>query len=133
MGGRGPVGGRDADRGEVEHRVGDDGAGDAARHLDGDVGERVAPAQAAEAGVHQGDDRVEVGAGDRPEDEDEGGEPGRRGGGVLEQLQPDVPGRELRRRDPRADHGGGEEGGAEELGKQASGQRCGGHALHPTH
>ena len=39
--------------------------------LDGDVGERVPPADAAEARVDERDDRVEVSARDRPEHEDD--------------------------------------------------------------
>ena len=125
--------GRDADRREREHRVGGDGAGDAAGDLGGDVGEGVAPAQAAEAGVDQRDDRVEVGPRDRAEDEDEREEAGGRRRCVLEQLQPDVAGRELRRGDPRADHGRGEERRAEELGEEAPGEGTafiGGHPIH---
>ncbi len=82
----------------------------------------MAPAQAAEAGVEERDDGVEVSAGDGPEHEDEGEEARRRGDRVLEQLQPDVAGRELRGGDSRPDDGCGEEGGAEELGEQAPGQ-----------
>ena len=125
--GRGAVVGRDADRREGEHRVRGDRSGDAAGHLGRDVGEGVAPAQAAEAGVDERDDRVEVGAGDRPEHEDDREEAGRGRGGVLEQLQADVAGRELGGGDARPDHGGGEKRRAEELGEQAARQRGIGH------
>ena len=82
----------------------------------------MAPAQSAEGGVDQRDDRVEVSAGDRAEDEDEGEEARGRRGRVLEELQAGVAGRELRRGDPRADHRGGQESRAEELGEEAAGE-----------
>ena len=125
--------GRDRDRREREHRVGRDGAGDAAGDLGGDVGEGVAPAQAAEAGVDEGDDRVEVGAGDRPEDEDEGEQARRSGRCVLKELEADIAGRELLRGDPRADHGGGEKRRAQELGEQAPGKGNGIHRRDTMH
>jgi hypothetical protein len=46
--------------------------------------------QATEAGVDKRDDRVEVGAGDGPEHEDEGEEARGRRCCVLEELQTDV-------------------------------------------
>ncbi len=52
----------------------------------------MAPAQTPEAGVDQGNDRIEVGAGDRPEDEDEGEEASGRSGRVLKQLEADIVG-----------------------------------------
>ena len=84
------MGGRDADGREGEHRVGGNRADDAAGHLGRDVGEGVAPAQAAEAGVDQRDDRVEVSAGNRPEHEDEREQTGRSRGRVLQKLQAGV-------------------------------------------
>ncbi len=90
---------RDADRGEGEHAVGDDGAEDAAGDLGGQVGERVAPAQAAEAGVGERHDGVEMTAGDGSEHEDDREQAGGRGGGILEQLQADIVRRERLRRD----------------------------------
>ena len=82
----------------------------------------MAPAQAAEGGVDERDHRVEVGAGDRAEHEDEGEEAGGCRRRVLEQLQSDVSRGELRRGDPRADHRGGQECRAEELGEEATGE-----------
>jgi len=120
---RGAVGGRDADRRQVEHRIRDDGSGDAAGDLGGDVGEGMAPAQAAEGGIDQRDDRVEVGAGDRPEHEDEGEQARRRRSSALQELEAGVAGRELGGGDPGADHRRGEERGAEELGEESAGER----------
>ena len=80
----------DADGREVEHHVGDNGADDAPCHLGRDVGEGVAPAQAAEACVDQRDDGVEVSAGNRPEHEDEREQTGRSRGGVLQKLKAGV-------------------------------------------
>lgn len=60
VGAGGAVGLGDADRAQVEHQVGDDGAGDATEDLDRHVGEGGAPGQAAEARVDQGHDRIEV-------------------------------------------------------------------------
>ena len=69
---RGPVVGRDRDGGLGEHDVGDDRTADAARHLGGQVGRSVPPAQPAKGGVDKGDDRVEVRARDRAEHQDDG-------------------------------------------------------------
>ena len=82
--------GGDADRGEREHAVRDDRAEHAAGDLSGDVGERVAPADPAEARVGERDDRVEVPAGHRAEHQDDRVQARRRGGGVLEQLQSNI-------------------------------------------
>ena len=117
---------------EREHGVGDDRAGDAAGDLRGDVGERVAPGQSAEVRVDERDDRVEVPAGDGPEHEDDREQARGGGGGVLEQREAGVVGRELLRGDARADHERGEERGAEELGEQPARERgasCGGDEL----
>ena len=100
--------------------------------LGGDVGDRVAPADAAEARVGERDDRVEVPAGDRAEHEDDREQAGCRGGGVLEQLQANVVRGERLRRDARADHERGKEGRAEQLGEQPAGERgrvAGGHGV----
>ena len=70
--------------------------------LRGDVGDELAGGEPAEEPVGEGDDRVEVGAGHRPEGEDQRDEPAGGGGGVLEQLQPDVVGREALRRRSRS-------------------------------
>jgi hypothetical protein len=72
------------------HPVRDDGTRDAPEHLGGYVCERLTPAQAAEARVDEGDDRVEVCARDRPEHQDDREEPRRGCGRVLEQLEPGV-------------------------------------------
>ena len=63
-----------------------------------------------------------MGAGDRAEHQDDGEEPGRRGGGVLEELEPDVARRQRLGGDPRADDDGGQQGAAQELGQQPSPQ-----------
>ena len=55
--------------------------------LDWDVGERVTPADTAEAGVGEQDDRVEMSAGDGAEHEDDREQAGGGSGGVLEELQ----------------------------------------------
>jgi hypothetical protein len=133
MGPGGAVVGRDRDGRQAEHRVRQHGAGDASGHLGGDVAEEVAAGQAAERGVDDRHHRVEVGARDRPEDEDEGEEAGRRRGRVLEQLQPGVVGGELGGGDARADHRGGEEGGAHEPGQEASAERRAVHRREPKH
>ena len=99
------------------------GAEHAAGDLGGDVGERVTPADAAEARVGERDDRVEVPAGHRAEHQDDREQPCRRRGGVLEQLQTNVARGERLRRDARADHERGEEGRAEQLGEQTAGKR----------
>ena len=85
----------DADRGELEHGVGDDRSGDAAGDLGRDVGERRPPGEAAERGVDERDDGVEMAAGDGAEHEDDREQAGGGGGGVLEQLESGVVRREL--------------------------------------
>ena len=75
---------------EREHDVGDDRAEDAAGDLSGEVGERVAPADPAEARVDERHDWVEVPAGDGAEHEDDREQPGSGRGGVLEQFESDV-------------------------------------------
>ena len=86
------VGVGDVDRRQLEHQVGDDRAEAAADDLGGDVGGGVAGGDVAVGAVDEGDDRVEVGAGDGAEDEDQPDQRGGRGGGVLQQLQSDVVG-----------------------------------------
>ena len=100
-----------------------------ADHLGGGVGADLAAGQAgagpsAEQPVGGGDDRVEVGAGDRPEQQDEHGQPEHRRGGVLQQLQPDVVGREPLGGDAGADDDGDEQPGAEYLGDQPPSEGC---------
>ena len=107
MRGRGPVPGGDRDRGTGEHQVGDDGAARAAADLRGQVGSCLPPGQPAKSGIGEGDDRVEVAAGDRAEHHDDGVQPGRRGSGVFGQLQSGVTGGQALGRDPGADHHGG--------------------------
>ena len=69
--------------------------------------------------VDEGDDGVEVAAGDRPEDQDQADQRPGGGGGVLEELQPDIAGREPAGHDPGADHGDDQQAGAERLGDEA--------------
>ena len=68
------------------------------------------------------DDRVEVRAGDRPEQQDQHGQAEHRGGGVLQQLQPDIVRGELLCGNTGADDDRDQQGGAGELGEQPSGQ-----------
>ena len=70
------------------------------------------------------DDRVEVRARHRPEHEDQDGQPEDGGGGVLQQLQTDVVGRQLLGRDPGTDDDRHEQPGAEELGKNRRRRRA---------
>ena len=98
---RRPVLGRDADRGLGEHEVGDHRAADAAGHLGRQVGDGVAPGQPTEGRVDEGDDRVEMRAGNRTEHQDDGEQPGGGRRRVLEQLEADVAGRQLLGGDPR--------------------------------
>ena len=68
-----------------------------------------------------GDHGVEVRAGDRPEQQDQHRQAQERRGGVLEQLQADVAGREALSCDAGADDDGDEQGGADQLcGQPAS-------------
>ena len=88
------LGGQLAER-DLEHQVGEHGPGDGADDLCDGVGADVAAGEpgagaAAEQPVGSRDDRVEVGAGDRAEHQDQHGQSEEGGGGVLQQLQPDV-------------------------------------------
>ena len=60
----------ESERSQVEHQMGDDGAGDTAGELCQDIGQRLAPGQSP-VRQSQRHRRVEVGAGDRPEYGDE--------------------------------------------------------------
>ena len=99
--------------------------------LRGDVGGELPRREPAEDAVGERHDRVEVSAGDRAEREDERDESRRGGGGVLEQLQSDVVGREALREDPRPDDDGGEERGADAFGRGFACERHG-HRLSNT-
>lgn len=59
------------DRGQPEHQVGQDRAGAGTKHLHDDVRGHVAAGDAAEPGVDQGHDRVDVGTGHRSEGGDQ--------------------------------------------------------------
>src|SRR5205085_5274181 len=85
-----PVLRRPRDGVELEHDVGDDGAGDRAGDLRADVRRQVATIEPAEERVSSAHDRVEVAAGHGTEREDQRDEPARGGGRVLEQLEADV-------------------------------------------
>ena len=95
------------------------GAEAAADDLGDDVEAGVAAADRAVGPIDEGDDRVEVAAGDRPEDQDQPDQRAGRGGGVLEQLQPDIARRQPAGHDPGPDHGDDQQAGAERLGDQA--------------
>ena len=84
--------GRDADRGQREHAVRNDRAEYAAGDLRGDVGERITPGDAAEAGVGERDDRVEVSAGDRAEHEDDRERPAAVAAAFSNSCRPASPG-----------------------------------------
>ena len=83
---------RDADGAQPEHRVGNDRAEAAARHLRRDIRGSVTPGQAPETGVDERDDRVEMCAGDGPEHQDDREQSDGRDGGVLEQFKADIVG-----------------------------------------
>jgi hypothetical protein len=123
VGGARAVGGRPIDRRELEHDVRGDGAEAAARDLAGDVGAGGPGIDLGGEALGQGDRGVEVCARDRPEGEDQRDEHQGGGGGVLQQLQTDLIGRELLSRDARTDNGGDEHAGAEGLGESARGKR----------
>jgi hypothetical protein len=84
--------GRQLHRRLREHHVGHHRPEGAAEELGADVASGLPGAHAPEQPVGDGDHRVEVGAGDRAEGEDDGHQGGGGGGRVLEQLQPDVAG-----------------------------------------
>ena len=78
-----------------EHAVRGDRPSDAAGDLRRDVGERVAPATGRRSSASTSETTgLKCAAGDRPEHEDDRVEARRGRGGVLEQLEADVAGRE---------------------------------------
>jgi hypothetical protein len=89
--GRGALVGRQGDRGEVEHRVGHHRPHARPDQLGGDVRQGFAGREAPVDTVGQRHDWVEVGAGYRPEGQDQGHEAGGGGRGVLQQLEAHVP------------------------------------------
>ena len=127
MTGRGPMLCRDADRGLGEHQIRQHGPADASGDLNRKVGQRRRPRDATEEGVDEGHHGVEVGSRDRPEHHDGGVEARTGGGGVLQELQPCVAGREVLRRDTGADDDGGQEGTADQFGQQPAGEGSTGH------
>ena len=82
------------------------------------AGAEAGAGAAAQQPVRRRDDRVEVRAGDRAEQQDQHRQPEHGGGRVLQQLQPDIVRGELLGGDPGADHGGDQQRGADELGQQ---------------
>jgi hypothetical protein len=78
----------------------------------------LAATDPAEHSVDERHDRVEVATGDGAEHEDDREQAGAGRGCVLEELEPDVIGRELLGRDAGADHDRCEERGAKKLGEQ---------------
>ena len=117
------------DRVEVEHQVREHGAEEAAADLGGDQRAGLAVADQPERALDQGDDRVERGR-DRLQREDQRDQRGAGDEAVLEQLQPDVVGREPLGGDAGADDGGDQERGADELGERPPGELVG-HAATP--
>jgi hypothetical protein len=111
----------DADGGEFNMRFAT--APRCTADLSGCVGECVAPADPSESRVGERDDRVEVAARDGAEHQDDREQASCGRGGVLEQLQTDVAGRERLGGDAGADYERGEEGRAQELGEQAAMER----------
>ena len=63
-----------------------------AGHLHGEVGHGVPPGQAAERRVGEGDHRVEIGPGHRPEHQDDGEQAGRGGAEFSSNSRPVSPG-----------------------------------------
>ena len=129
---RGPVLGRDADRGAGEHQVRDHGPAYAARYLGGKVGRRLAPPQPAERGVREGHHRVKVTARDRPEHQDDREQADRGRRRVLQQLQPHCARRQALRGDTRADHHRGQERAAQQLSQQPPPQCHVAHRRNPS-
>jgi len=124
----GPVGAGEVDGGQGEHEVGQDRPGDGAGGLRGGVPGQVPTGQAgagaaAEEPVRGRDDRVEVRAGHRSEDQDQDAQGERGRDRVLQQLHADVARGQPGGHDPGADDGGDEQCGAEELGEERS-PRC---------
>jgi hypothetical protein len=110
------------DGGQLEHEVREHRADAAADGLGDDVQAGVSGGHGAEESVDERDDRVEVGAGDRAEDEDQADERAGRGGGVLQELETHVVGGQAAGHDSRADDGDDQQRGAERLGGEAAGQ-----------
>ena len=122
--GAGPFGLREAPR-DVVHEVGQDRPGDAAEGLRDEVRRDPAagqsgPGPAAGHPVDDGDDGVQVRAGDRRESEDQHGEPQCRGQRALEQLQSGVGGGEPAGGDARAHDHRDQETGAETFREQGT-------------
>ena len=95
MAGGDAVLGGDLEHAPVEHDVGkhraDDAAGDLGDGVGGDVaGADTGAGATAQQPIRRRDNGIEVGAGDRTEQQDQHGQAEHRGGGVLQQLQPDV-------------------------------------------
>ncbi len=116
MASRGPVLDRNAHRGQGEHQVGGNRAGNASDNLGGQVGRRVTPGHAAEGCIDERHDWVEMTARDGAEHQDDREQPGCGGGGVLQQLEAGIAGRQALGGDARADHQRGQESAAQELG-----------------
>ena len=97
--------------------------------LGADVADGVPGRDAAEEPVGEGTTGLKCAPDDRPEGQDQGDEGAHGRGGVLQQLQTDVAGRQLGGRDPRPDHGGDQQAGAQEFGQQPPAERFVAHSF----
>ena len=112
--------GRPRDCVEIEHEVGNYGTQAAADDLRGHVRNELPSGQPAQDSVGQAHDRIEMGAGDGAECEDQRDQPRAGGDAVLEQLEADVVRREPLGEDARADDDGDEQCGADGLSRGAA-------------
>ena len=85
LAGPGSDDGAGLDRREVEHQVGDDDAEDRAGKLGDNIGGGVPPADLAAQGEGEGDRRIEMGARDRPQHQDQDDENGAGRQGIAEE------------------------------------------------
>jgi hypothetical protein len=113
----------DGHRRQGEHPVGEEDAGGRAGHLRNHIRTDLAPAQTPEHGVDDADHRVEVGAGQRSEGQDDRHQRGAGDEAVLEELEPGVVRAQALSGDPGADHGDEQERRADELADRSAQER----------
>ncbi len=102
--------------GLFEHDIGQPHADEGAHDLRGDINGHVPPGEASLARVGEGHGRIEMGARDRPERQDESDEPRTGRDGVREQGQGDVPAGKLVSHDAGTNHGRQEQSRSDPLG-----------------
>src|SRR5208282_475696 len=113
---------------QVEHEMRRPDADHAADDLRGEIGRYLLPRQFAPQSESDRHRWIEMGAGNRPEDQDQHDQDGAGGNSVAQKRQSDIAAGEIDAHHARADDGCKQESRAEKLSGKASGEWLGPHA-----